>query len=304
MTNRLYSILSNRGTVAVIGPDAASFLQGLVSNDVDKVSETQAIWAAFLTPQGKFLHEFMIVKRDEGYLLECERDRRDDLITRLKRFRLRAKVTIEDADDLEVATAWGSGISEAFGLQELAGAANSNDDVVTFVDPRLPDAGVRLIGPSAKIHSVAQSAGCDSAQLADYDLNRMQLGLPDGSRDMEVDKALLLENGFEELAGVDFDKGCYIGQELTARTHYRALIKKRLLPVSIEGPAPPAGAPLTVDGKDAGEMKSSTGTYGLALIRLGVWQTAPDGVLTFNETQIKPAPAPWMVLPGGSEGQQ
>ena len=304
MTDRLYSMLSNRGVVAASGPDAASFLQGLVSNDVDKVSDTRAVWAAFLTPQGKFLHEFMIVKSDEGYWLDCERNRRDDLIARLKRFRLRAQVTIEEAAEIEVAAAWGTGIVEAFGLPEQTGAANTNDEAVTFVDPRLPEAGIRLIGPSAKVQSIAQSAGCESAKPADYDLTRVQMGLPDGSRDMEVDKALLLENGFEELAGVDFDKGCYIGQELTARTHYRALIKKRLLPVSIDGPTPPAGSPITVDGKDAGEMKSSTGAHGLALIRLGVWQSAQGGVLMCDETQIKPTPAPWMVLPDGSRGQQ
>ena len=244
----------------------------------------------------------MVVKSEDGYLLDCEQDRRDDLIARLTRFRLRAKVTIEEADELEVAAAWATDISEAFDLSPQPGTAHSKDDVITFVDPRLVAAGVRLIGTAAQLRASVEAAGCDLADLSDYDLNRVRLGLPDGSRDMDVDKALLLENGFEELAGVDFDKGCYIGQELTARTHYRALIKKKAAAGQHRRAAPAAGAALTVDGKDAGEMKSAVGTHGLALIRLGVWQSAADGVLMCGETQIRPAPTSWMVLPADSGG--
>ncbi|MGY8962323.1 MAG: CAF17-like 4Fe-4S cluster assembly/insertion protein YgfZ, partial [Rhodospirillales bacterium] len=121
----------------------------------------------------------------------------------------------------------------------------------------------------------------------------------DGSRDLEVDTALLLENGFEELGGVDFQKGCYIGQELTARTRYRALIKKRLIPVKIDGDAPTPGTLLSVDGKEAGEMKTSAGGHGLALVRLAQWRASADGTLSSGSTILKPEPVPWMVLPQG-----
>jgi folate-binding protein YgfZ len=112
---------------------------------------------------------------------------------------------------------------------------------------------------------------------------------------MDVEKALLLENGFEELRGVDFEKGCYIGQELTARTHYRALIKKRLLPVEIDGATPAPGEALTVDGRDAGEMKSIAGGRGLALVRLDAWKSG--GNLTAGAARITPVKPDWMQLP-------
>ena len=297
MADRFFSPLDNRGVVSVSGKDAASFLQGLVSNDVDRVSESRAIWAAFLTPQGKFLHEFMIVKHDDGFLLDCERDRRDDLITRLTRFRLRAKVDIKPEDDGAIAAAWGDDVFDTFDIPATPGSAVRRSDVIIFADPRLTDIGVRLVGPPEDLATVAETLDFQLTDGSAYDQKRIELGLPDGSRDLDVEKALLLENGFEELAGVDFDKGCYIGQELTARTHYRALIKKRLLPVKIDGPVPDPGAPLTVDGKHAGEMRSAIGSDGLALVRLGVWQSAPGGILMCGDSRITPTPAPWMTLP-------
>lgn len=297
MTAPNYAILENRAVLSVSGQDAVEFLQGLVSNDVERVNETTAIWAAFLTPQGKFLHEFMIAHRDGKLLLDCEASRAVDLQTRLKRFRLRAKVDVALEEALGVAAIWGDQSLALFGLDGKPGAATRTDDGVALCDPRLSAAGARIIAERKTLSQSLETLGCVAKNATDYDLHRVSLGLPDGSRDMEVEKALLLENGFEELGGVDFKKGCYIGQELTARTHYRALIKKRLLPVDIDGEAPPAGTPLTLDGKDAGEMKSSAGQRGLALIRLATWRSAADGFLSAGSTTVKPVPSVWMALP-------
>lgn len=291
-----YTILPDRAVLSVSGPDAVAFLQGLVSNDVERVSEKQAIWSAFLTPQGKFLHDFMIVQKDDVLLIECEAERADDLQTRLKRFRLRAKVDVTRETALSVAAIWGDDANSLFDLDDQAGSAVSVDDGVAFNDPRLAAAGVRFIFET----NTFESLGCKLSDQTAYDGHRISLGLPDGSRDMEIEKALLLENGFEELGGVDFQKGCYIGQELTARTHYRALIKKRLLPVEIVGEAPPSGTALTLDGKDAGEMKSSAGQQGLALIRLATWRAAPDGLLSAGHATLKPLPLDWMKLPASA----
>ena len=303
MADCFLSYLENRGVLSVSGDDATAFLQGLVSNDMDRVSGSRVIWAAFLTPQGKFLHEFMIAQLGDRYLLECEKDRRDDLETRLKRFRLRAKVTIDSVDDLAVAAAWGPGVSEAFELPSEPGSARTEDDAVLFMDPRLADAGVRIIAPVSSISGLDGVTRCTISDQAAYDTHRIALGLPDGSRDLEVEKALLLENGFEELSGIDFEKGCYIGQELTARTHYRALIKKRLMPVTIEGPPPPPGTALTVEGKDAGEMKSSANGFGLALVRLATWRASEDGILRAGEARLTPEQKSWMTLPDSGDGE-
>jgi folate-binding protein YgfZ len=178
-------------------------------------------------------------------------------------------VTLEDAGGgLAVAALFGDGAAAAAGLPAIAGAAAAFRGGVAFVDPRLTAAGVRVILPRDGFERVIEDAGFAAAAAGDYETLRLGLGLPDGSRDMEVEKAILLENGFEELNGVDFDKGCFLGQELTARTKHRGLIKKHLMPVTIEGPCPEAGTPIMLDGAEAGRMRSGLGGLGLALMRL------------------------------------
>jgi folate-binding protein YgfZ len=138
-----------------------------------------------------------------------------------------------------------------------------------------------------------KEAGFEAAELADYDALRIGLGLPDGSRDMEVEKAILLENGFDELGGVDWDKGCYMGQELTARTKYRALIKKRLLPVRIDGPTPPPDTPILTNGKEVGRLRSSAKGQALALLRLEALNgDAPE--LVAGEAKLSPQRPDWL----------
>jgi folate-binding protein YgfZ len=288
-----FTPLPHRALVAVRGEDRIGFLQGLVSNDMAQVQAGRALWAAFLTPQGKFLHEFFAVPHGDAILLECERARRDDLVTRLSRYRLRAKVTLAADDTLIAGAAWGDGASTAFKTSDEPGAVTAHGAGVVYTDPRITGAGLRWALTEGQIESLAK-LGLTHATPDAYDALRFQLGLPDGSRDMEIEKALLLENGFEELHGVDFKKGCYIGQELTARTFYRALIKKRLMPVTIDGPTPAPGTPLTANGQDAGEMKSAANGNGLALVRLNAWQKS--GVLDAGTTKVKPVQPAWMKL--------
>jgi len=291
-----YAPLPHRALVAVRGPDRESFLQALVSNDVARVSRGEAVWAALLTPQGKFLHEFFMFacaddSGEDAIWLECEALRRDDLVARLAKYRLRAKISVLADDGLAAGVTWDESSSDA-----LSGPLTAVDGGVIYTDPRLAAAGRRWALPPRHIERVW--ADVPRGAAPDYDAFRMSLGLPDGSRDLEVEKALLLENGFEELHGVDYDKGCYIGQELTARTHYRALIKKRLLPVAVKGIAPPPGTTLMADGVEAGEMRSAIGDWGLALVRLEALQKAPDGILTAAAgARLKPVVPAWMKLP-------
>ena len=160
------------------------------------------------------------------------------------------------------------------------------------MDPRLPELGARAVLPRADAEAALQGAGFAPAGRGDYDTLRIRLGVPDGSRDLEVERATLLENGFDELGGIDWDKGCFMGQELTARTKYRGLVKKRLVPVEIDGPAPEPGTPVTADGKDAGVLRSTADGLGLALIRLEHLE-APLSAGAARLTPMKPA---WMVL--------
>ncbi len=268
-----YSFAESRSLLVVDGPDARSFLQGIVSNDVDKVTPETAIWAAFLTPQGKYLHDFFIAQVGDTLVLDCEAARRDDLFTRLKRYRLRAKATVEPDDGRVVAVAFDGAALEPLGLPPIPGAARPVDGGVVFVDPRHSGIGARAILPADTAKAFLEGAGLAASDIAAYDAKRIALGLPDGSRDLEVEKSLLIESGFNELNGVDWDKGCYMGQELTARTHYRALIKKRLVPVRIDGPMPEPGTPVTIDGKEVGTLRSGQGDVALALLRLDNLET-------------------------------
>jgi tRNA-modifying protein YgfZ len=277
MNKPFYAPLADRGVISVSGGDRRAFLQGLVSNDIDRVSPGTAIHAALLTPQGKYLHDFFIAEAKDSLLLDCEGGRIDDLLRRLRIYVLRADVTLEDAGTtLGVLALFGDGAAETAGMPTTAGTAAAFQGGVAFVDPRLAAAGVRAILPRDSFESGLEEAGFTAATTGEYDTLRLGLGLPEASRDMEVEKAILLENGFEELNGVDFHKGCFLGQELTARTKHRGLIKKRLIPVTIEGPCPEADVPIMLDGAEAGRMRSSRDGIGLALMRLEYLKKAAE----------------------------
>src|SRR5271168_633527 len=268
MAYACFVFLDYRGILAVSGPDRRPFLQGLVSNDVDKVGPTAARYAALLTAQGKYLHDFVMVEAGESIWLDTEAARLGDLKRRLSIYRLRAKASLDERPDLCVAAVVGADAPAALGLSSEPGAARVFALGVAFVDPRLGALGARAILPREGARAILTDAGLVEAEFDRYDRLRLSLGIPDGSRDLVPEKSILLESGFDELNGVDWQKGCYIGQELTARTKYRGLIKKRLMPVRIEGPPPTSGAVVTADGRDAGEMRSSRDGVGLALLRI------------------------------------
>src|SRR5438132_9611481 len=268
MADARFAVLDDRGVLAVSGPDRRTFLQGLVSNDADKVGPAQARYAALLTAQGKYLHDFTMIEVGDAIWLEAEARRLGDLKRRLSIYRLRAKAALEEQPDLAVAAIFGEGALASAGLSGEPGAARPFASGVAFVDPRLAALGVCCVLPRADLRSTLAAAGLVEAGFPAYDRQRLELGIPDGSRDLVVEKSILLESGFDELNGVDWQKGCYIGQELTARTKYRGLIKKRLFPVRIDGAPPAPGTILSLDGKEAGEMRSSRDAIGLALLRL------------------------------------
>ncbi len=243
--------LPARAVLSVTGADRVGFLNGLVSNDVAEAAPGRAVWAAMLTAQGKWLADFFILAEADRLLLDCEAAQSAMLAQRLSRYRLRADVAVTPAD-LSVAAAWDG--------------TPSLPDSVAAPDPRVEGAGWRVL--SAALPTV-------NADAAAWDRHRLSLGLPDGSRDLEAEKTVLLEAGFDELHGVSWTKGCYMGQELTARTRYRGLVKRRLLPVQGPVALPPPGTPvLSADGREVGQMRSSQGRLGLAVLRVDALGTA------------------------------
>ncbi len=296
MTGTTYAMLPDRGVITIAGADRRDFLQGLVSNDMDKVSTDRVVWAALLTPQGKYLHDFFVAELDDRFLLDCEAERLMDLGQTLHKFKLRAAVELGIGEEFAVAAVPGAPGPAALGLSGEPGAATAFAGGVAWTDPRLAAMGARVVAPKTDIEAALVDCGLSAGGRTDFDSVRLPLGLADGSRDMIVEKSILLENGFDELGGVDWDKGCYMGQELTARTKYRGLVKKRLLPVRFDGAAPAPGTQVTLDGKDAGEVRSSSGRQGLALLRLDqVAKAAEMGTpLKAGETALEPRRPDWM----------
>nr|WP_201727928.1 folate-binding protein YgfZ [Acidocella sp. C78] len=263
--------LPARGVVGIEGPDRVAFLQGLVSNDVTKAEPGRAVWSALLTPQGRYLAEFFILAAGKSLLLESPRAAVAELIRRLSRFRLRSQVTLRDrSDDFAVHAAWGGALPV------------TPPGAITAADPRLPEAGHRILAPAPLAGAADEPA---------YRAHRLALGLPDHD-DLEPEKTLLMEAGFGELNGIDWDKGCYMGQELTARTRYRGLVKRRLVPVEAEAELPAAGA-ITAGGREVGTLRTSLGRRGLALLRLDALGTP----LSLDGIVLTPDIPSWMTLP-------
>lgn len=262
--------LPDRAVVELTGEDRAGFLQGLVSNDVGLAGPGRAVWSALLTPQGKWLADFFIFAAPDALLLDCAAPQAEMLAQRLSRFRLRSKVALAPRPDLAVLAGWGQ--------------AAAPEGAIAAPDPRLPEAGWRALLPAGRL----------PAGDGDYARHRLSLGLPDGAPDLEPEKSVLLEAGFDELGGVSWTKGCYMGQELTARTKYRGLLKRRLVPVEIQGPVPAPGTPVRRGEAEVGEMRSGHPEgLGLALLRLPI---AGDEALSCGDATLLPRVPHWMRL--------
>jgi folate-binding protein YgfZ len=266
------SILPERGILRVGGPEARSFLQNLITNNVDLVDGSRAIYAGLLTPQGKFLFDFFISAdpASDGLLLDCDGARAADLAKRLAFYKLRANVTIEDlSGQLKVMAIWGGDAPKG-----------------ALSDPRLPAMGARLIAADPNV------AGAETASPADYHAHRIALGVGDAAHDFEPDRSFPLEVNFEEMNGVDFQKGCFIGQEVTSRTKRRGSVRKRLVPCDVVGDMPKPHDPIRSVGREVGTVFSvdPAGERVLALIRLDLLNGAP---LEIGDTTLTPHKPQW-----------
>jgi hypothetical protein len=269
MSSSGYVALPERGVIALQGADRIAFLQGLISRDLEQITADRAGYGALLTPQGKFLFDFMVLRTADALLLDAERARLPDLLRRLTMYRLRAKVDLEDASGrYAVAAVLGDDVARRFELEDRPGACRPLGEGFVFIDPRLTRLGVRALLPPATLGPTLQALGFVPIEPEAYERVRITAGVPDGSRDLLTERSTLLESGFEELNGVDFAKGCFVGQELTARMKYRGLVRKRLLPVVLKGPRPEPGTIIRLGEREAGEMRSSIDGRGLALLRL------------------------------------
>jgi folate-binding protein YgfZ len=293
-----FELNTARSVIAIGGDDRAEFLQGLISNDTKRIGAAQAIFAALLSPQGKFAYDLLLVEEGARYLVDTESARRAELLKRLKMFKLRSQVTLDDLDsDLVVINLFGGDTLARLGLAANAGTAKALGGGVVFTDPRLPDLGAHAFLPRTTYATTLSELGFTEAAQGSFKDHRYALGVPEGSNDLLPDKAIPLECGFDELNGVDWQKGCYMGQELTARTKYRGLVRKRLLPIRFEGNPLPVGTDLTLDGKEVGDIRAVDGHHGLALLRLEHLDAILAKGIDADGTRVIASVPAWVKLP-------
>jgi tRNA-modifying protein YgfZ len=245
------TLLSDRGVLRVTGADARKFLQGVITNDLDKAKDGGAIHTGLLSPQGKILFEFFVVSDGDGVLIEASKDTLAEFAKRLGFYRLRAQVEIAEAPEFRVAAMWD-------------GAPSLPDGAIAFADPRLPALGMRVLLPDgASLSDLA----CAEASEEAYHARRIALGVPEGGRDYALGDTFPHEALFDQLNGVDFKKGCFVGQEVVSRMQHRGTTRKRIVPV--EGDAPlQSGAEVKAGDLPLGIIGSVSGAHGLALLRL------------------------------------
>lgn len=264
------SLLPQRGVISLSGADAVPFLQGLVSNDITRATAERAVYAALLTPQGRFLHDMFVLAKDGELWLDCAAAQAGALLAKLSKYKLRSAVTLHNRT-----------ATHGVAIGQVAGGS-------VYPDPRHAALGGRTLGERGAMMT-------DANALAAYERQRLELGIPDGEHDLVAGETLLLEANFDFLHGVDFQKGCYMGQEMTARTHYRKLIKRRLVPVRcLNGACPPAGTPLMAAGQAVGLMRSSLEERGLALLNLDAIVSSND--VTAGECVLQPRRPDWLIL--------
>ncbi|AIQ92307.1 folate-binding protein [Methylobacterium sp. XJLW] len=239
------ALLPDRVLVTVVGPDATTLLQGVLTCNVETLQPGEARLGALLTPQGKILFDFLVSRIPDGFRLDVQADKAADLAKRLTLYRLRAQATIAADPTVAVAAVW-------------AGAVPPAAEAVA--DSRAADLGARLYA--------AAGAFSTDATEADYNAHRIALGVPEGGRDYTFGDAFPHEALMDQLGGVDFRKGCYVGQEVVSRMQHRGTARTRILAAAYPDTAPQPGTEITAGGKGLGTTGSAAGTRGLALVRI------------------------------------
>jgi folate-binding protein YgfZ len=258
MAETRIALLPDRGVVSVTGEDARKLLQGVLTNDMDLLDTQAALHAGLLSPQGKILFDFFVVSCPDGFCLETARSKAAELAERLKMYKLRARAEIRDASaDYTVAAIWAGGDEPPQPL---------GDAPLRFADPRLPALGYREL-TTLRSDWALGGENAKSATQDDYHAHRIGLGVPEGGKDYAFGDAFPHEALFDQLNGVSFEKGCYVGQEVVSRMQNRGTARRRIVPV-VGDTALPDGAAITAGGVDIGTLGSIAGTRGLAAIRL------------------------------------
>jgi len=288
------ALLPDRGVVKVSGDDARRFLNGLVTNDMAKVQPGAARYAALLTPQGKIIADFIIAEAmtedGGGFFLDCPLALAGMLVEKLAFYKLRAKVAIEDR-------------SASLGVMAFWDGAGQSDDGLSYADPRLPALGTRSILPPDLATEAAANLGANLAGHEAYHAHRIALGVPRGGEDFSYLDTFPHEADMDQLAGVDFDKGCYVGQEVVSRVEHRSTARSRVVPITYDEFSPIPGLPVMAGDKQIGTLGTTARGRGLAMLRLDRVADALAGgtELTAGGIAIHPVKPAWATFPWPGE---
>jgi folate-binding protein YgfZ len=280
------ALLPDRGVVKVAGADARAFLNGLLTTDVAKVSPARARFGALLTPQGKIVVDCIVAEAPApdggGFFIDCPRALAGEFVQKLNFYKLRAKVICED-------------LSEVLGVMAVWGGSGDTEYGLIITDPRLPALGQRIMLPPHLAKEAAADLGAELMEAAAYEAHRIALGVPRGGLDFIYGDAFPHETDMDQLAGVDFDKGCYVGQEVVSRMEHRGTARNRIVPIETESFAPDAGVPVMAGEKQVGITGSHAGNRGLAMLRLDrVADARAAGTpLTAGGVSIEPRKPDW-----------
>ena len=257
MTTSNYFNLADSKFLSISGEDRGNFLQNLITNDIHKCDSTNSIYSCLLTPQGKFIADFFIIDHKNTYLIETHKKFAEDLIYKLKIYKLRAKVEINIVNDLL-----------SLSIMKNNDLLQSETDLLLFKDPRNEKLGNKVFVAKNKFKEIEKKYNLIEDNFEKYRELLIKNLIPFSSEDLIQDKSLLLENNFDKINAIDWEKGCYVGQEITARMRYRALIKKSLMQIKIESGFVKAGDNISMDKKSIGQVTSTIENIGLAMIRI------------------------------------
>ena len=233
MNNSVY-ILEDRAILYVNGSDAKDFLQNLISNDINKVTDNSSCFASLFTPQGKFLYEFMVVKHKLGYFIDCEKSQSEDIFKQLNLYKIRSKVEILNLSNEFVVASFGyEKYLSIEGAKDILGFTFKYREDPIFLDPRNKHLGARLIINLEKLYLSLKKLDLKNDKIENYHTHSHKLGIVPKDLNKLKNKLFGIECNFEELNGIDFKKGCYVGQENTARIKLKNKLTKRLLPIEI-----------------------------------------------------------------------
>tara|TARA_Y100000590_G_C15724449_1_gene1014684 strand:+ start:911 stop:1774 length:864 start_codon:yes stop_codon:yes gene_type:complete len=277
MTTSKYIVLNETNFVSIKGKDIKDFLQGIITNDINKCHK-KVIYSCLLTPQGKFLSDFFVIPIEDYYIVEINKAFFKTFISKLKIYKLRSNVEIQEIQNLISVIILNTPIDKSLEL----GSMQLNNDYIEYVDPRNLNLGKKIIIKNDLIDKYIISNNYERMNPNDYEKIMIENLIPNSTKDLKVEKSLLLENNFENINAIDWNKGCYIGQELTARMKYRALLKKSLRLIKIDSGKVDSEDEVLFENNNIGKITSIVENYGLALLKIQESEKSINDSLILN----------------------